>query len=983
MPRRPRSHLVPSLPTLLGLLLGVCAGSGCTGRGEDDGSADDASGATRPDGSAADGGTRSGGASSGGGGTAPAGGSPTVGGATSGGAGAVGAGGGALGGAASLGGGGSGGATSGGGAPPDGGAAPASGGAAAGGGVTATGGADGAGGVVGGAGGVDPGGTGGASPGAGSIATVATPLELAPAPGLVGPALKVDLDMSGRPTSEVTEPGYQAWPVTAGASLSQEFAGVTFTFTRVGPNGTELDSSWQKAAIQAPYYARLVGDGITIADGDAGSQLELTIRGLAAGEHSLLTWHNVTGNVTVGALTVSVDGATAVTGLAQSNNALSNTEAPTVYVPFTAQAGQDVVFLFSSTAMVQVDGFELDTPNLAAQAVDPVPADNDEHVDADSGALELSWTAADGAVSHDVYLGSDPNVVQAATHDAPEYRGNQRATAFGATGLTNIPRYYWRVDEIDAQGRATRGNVWYFRPRHLAFPGAEGYGRFAIGGRGGVVVHVTNLNDSGAGSFRDAVETDRGPRTIVFDVGGVVALGSRLSLTQPYVTVAGQTAPGKGIVFRAAPFGLSGAHDVTVRDVRVRLGHGTTYDGMGMAGADHSILDHCSISWTIDEAFSSRSGKNITLQRTLISECLNVAGHANYPAGTEHGYAASIGGDIGSFHHNLLAHCEGRNWSLAGGLDAAGDFAGRLDIFDNVVYNWGGRATDGGAHQVNFVNNYYRPGPATELFVALRAEYEDFPGTQQYYCAGNVMPGHFDENGQAQGCVVGSGQPQGYSAWVDSPWFPSYAEVHTAREAFENVLSDVGDTAPRLDDHDTRVVDETLHGTTTYSGSVSGKPGLPDSEADVGGYEDYPSESRAASWDSDGDGLPDFWEAAAGLDPGSASGDFTDANTDLEGDGYTELEEYLAFMAAPHRFTSLGEPVVVELAALFAGYTTSPTYSSSGAANGAVTISGGTATFTPDACGHAGFSVSVRDGDGHEMTRDVAVFVEAGGGTCP
>jgi len=144
----------------------------------------------------------------------------------------------------------------------------------------------------------------------------------------------------------------------------------------------------------------------------------------------------------------------------------------------------------------------------------------------------------------------------------------------------------------------------------------------------------------------------------VFDVGGVIRLASRLTLTDSYVTVAGQTAPGKGITIRAAPFGLSGAHDDVVQDVRVRLGAGTTYDGMGLAGSDHCIVDHCSISWTIDEAFSSRNARNITLQRTFISEALNVAGHQNYPAGTAHGYAASIGGDVGTFHHNLLAHCE-------------------------------------------------------------------------------------------------------------------------------------------------------------------------------------------------------------------------------------------------------------------------------------------------------------------------------------
>ena len=157
---------------------------------------------------------------------------------------------------------------------------------------------------------------------------------------------------------------------------------------------------------------------------------------------------------------------------------------------------------------------------------------------------------------------------------------------------------------------------------------------------------------------------------------------------------------------------MLGTHDVIVRYIRVRPGNiaGLTLDGMGMASTDHSIIDHCSISWTQDESFSSRAAKNITLQRTLISEALNVAGHKNYEKGKQHGYAASIGGDIGSFHHNLLAHCAGRNWSLAGGLDKAGRHTGRLDIRNNVVYNWGHRTTDGGVMQLNFVNNYYKPG---------------------------------------------------------------------------------------------------------------------------------------------------------------------------------------------------------------------------------------------------------------------------------
>jgi hypothetical protein len=432
------------------------------------------------------------------------------------------------------------------------------------------------------------------------------------------------------------------------------------------------------------------------------------------------------------------------------------------------------------------------------------------------------------------------------------------------------------------------------RTRQLAFPTAEGWGRFARGGRGGRVIEVTNLNDSGPGSLRAAVEAE-GPRTAVFNVSGMITLESRLIIHNPFLTIAGQTAPGKGICIRKYNLGMLGAHDVIVRYLHVRPGNisGTTLDGMGMASSDNCIIDHCSISWSLDEAFSSRSAKNITLQRTLISEALNAAGHKKYPPGTQHGYAASIGGDIGSFHHNLLAHCEGRNWSLAGGLDKKGFYIGRLDIRNNVVYNWKHRATDGGAHEVNFVNNYYQPGPATQWFYALNAQYGGFPGSQQYYFEGNVMPGHFGLTNQAAGRTAttehGGKLPTDYSPWVDRPFFESFVKTHTAAETYTNVLANVGCNFPVLDEHDQRVIAEVRSGTFKFKGSKTGLPGLPDSQDDVGAWEDYPEVHRPAGWDTDYDGIPDEWEKAHGLDPNNPS----DASKDSNGNGYTNLEEYL------------------------------------------------------------------------------------------
>ena len=444
--------------------------------------------------------------------------------------------------------------------------------------------------------------------------------------------------------------------------------------------------------------------------------------------------------------------------------------------------------------------------------------------------------------------------------------------------------------------------------RQLAFPSVEGYGRFAQGVRGGRVIKVSNLNDSGAGSLRAAVEAE-GPRTVVFDVSGLITLESRLIIrkTNSWLTIAGQTAPGKGICIRDYNFGMLGASNVVLRYLRVRPGNtsGQTLDGMGMASSDDCIIDHCSISWTLDESFSSRGGKNITLQRTLISEALNAAGHKKYPPGTQHGYAASIGGDIGSFHHNLLAHCAGRNWSLAGGLSKPkNEYAGRLDLRNNVVYNWKSRATDGGAHEVNFVNNYYKPGPATTFFFALNAQYGGFPGSQRYYFAGNVMEGRFGLTNQDAGRKAtterGGTLPTDYSPWSDTPFFESHINTHSAHESYTNVLANVGCNFPTLDEHDKRIIAEVRTGTYKFKGSVTGLPGLPDSQEDVGGWEHYPEVHRPADWDTDHDGMPDAWEKSHRLNPSDPS----DAVGDLNGDGYTNLEKYLNSLVGEYQMTA-------------------------------------------------------------------------------
>jgi len=804
------------------------------------------------------------------------------------------------------------------------------------------------------------------------------------------PVVKIDFDQSGRPLSEVNQLGYTSWVVSGVTNSTTIQNGVTIKVTKVGGFGNVLGTNWYKTGIQASEDGKLVNDGLTVKDGTAnqGGQIELRLTDLEAGNHTLLAFLNVVdspdGN-TFSPIDISIDGNLVEDNVEPTIRAANSAEARSVYLNFEATAGNDVVILFAAETSgseefknVMLNGFELNTPNIFYQATEPIPAHNNEHVELSSSNVILSWTPAESATNQNIYFGTDATAVDGADTSSAEFKGNQNNTnsTYQANGLYTGETYFWRIDQITSEGQLTKGNLWSFRPAQLAFPEAEGYGRFARGGRGGKVVVVTNLNDSGPGSLREAVTNNIGPRTIVFNVSGIINLYSRLVLNQPYVTVAGQTAPGKGITIASAPFGVTG-DDCIAQNIRVRLGGGPTFDGMGMTGGNHSIIDHCSISWTIDESFSSRGAHNITLQRTLISEALNAAGHQNYPVGTEHGYAASIGGDVGSFHHNLLAHNYGRNWSLAGGLDGSNFFAGKMDITNNVVYNWGSRTTDGGAKEVNFVSNYYKPGPGTQLYqYALTINHEDdFGGMQRAYFDGNIMPGYFDENTQESGRrrIIDQGITINYETFVDAPFFPSYVTTQTAEHAYKMVLSDVGCNQPAFDEHDQRMVSETLAGTYSVTGSYTGKNGFPDDEADSGGYEDYPFITRPTDWDSDSDGLPNWYESIIGTNINSPSGDFSDSNADDNLDGYTNLDYYLQWMDQPNYSTATGEQLDINIQELSRGFTNGVSYQISNVVNGTANLVGNIVEFTPTATGLGSFDFTVTDSEGDSMTRTVNI----------
>lgn len=722
-----------------------------------------------------------------------------------------------------------------------------------------------------------------------------------------GGPVRVDIGMStGR--SDTATIDWHEWQVADRQAAILELRGLRFSLRPAGESA-ELAGKWHKAGLATG--ATMATDGVTLVSEDGKATLILEITGLESGRHSITTYHNLLSRVEPTPLTVAIDGDDARVSVSPSVRVAANESAAFAHLQFDAHPNRPTLVRIEAPAShnLMLNGIVVDGSDPARRASRPQPADRDLHVDCDSKVVNFTWKQADTAEKHYLFVASHrdakraEDLVRAATVDGDAHVGTTSCPRWSHSldPSKTLLHYFWRVDSADKNGRVTRGNVWRFRPRKLAFPGAEGYGRFAIGGRGGSILKVVNLNDSGPGSLRAAVEA-AGPRIVVFDVSGRIQLKSKLVIRNPFLTIAGQSAPAKGICISNYNLGMLGTHDNIVRFLRVRPGdvEGVTLDGMGMASTDHSIIDHCSISWTQDEAFSSRGAKNITLQRTLISEALNVAGHKKYKKGTAHGYAASIGGDVGSFHHNLLAHCAGRNWSLAGGVDAAGIHAGRLDIRNNIVYNWRHRTTDGGAKAVNFVNNYYRPGPATRVFHVLKPEHELPFGPQEYFVAGNVMEGKYGADHRYAGVAQSKNKPMSEYV-VDEPFFESFVTTTSAEHAAADVLADVGCNRPVLDEHDARIVDEVRKGSAAYVGSVTGYPGLPDSQDDVGGWEEYPEVRRSPDWDSDGDGLPNWWERKRGLDPNSPSRELADAHADADADGYTNIEEYLHLMAQPHR----------------------------------------------------------------------------------
>ncbi|MFO0906438.1 MAG: hypothetical protein U0939_25760 [Pirellulales bacterium] len=714
------------------------------------------------------------------------------------------------------------------------------------------------------------------------VATLAWGLVVHAASAADGPRIDLNQDTA---RGDVRSVDWENWRVTEGQVAAFQLGSLEMKLEALDAD-RPLQTQWWKPGFDHP--ARMASDGVV-----CRGRVRLTVRGLPAGEHSLATYHNeLEGAAPAPPLRVvcgsSIEQATPTARVVDDERAAVS------YVRARIAAGEVLAVEYQSRdgGRVVLNGLELDRSDPRRRARTPSPADGDEH------AVEspvLRWKAPADVRSYSLYLGASRDAVARADESAPEYQGDssaaERPTVDMAVNMTIDHRqtWYWRVDSRPQGGGETvRGEVWRFRPRRLAFPGAEGYGRFAIGGRGGRVLEVTTLADAGPGSLREAVEAD-GPRTVVFRVGGLISLRSKLIVRNPYLTIAGQTAPGDGICVKNYTFGCADTHDVIVQHVRIRVGDesGTTQDGCGARGCDHVLFDHCSISWSIDEGFSSREARNITVQRCLIAEALHLAEHKKYRGtGKGHSFAGSISGNIGSFHHNLLAHCTGRNWSLAGGLDRTDQrLAGRLDIRSNVVFNWRDRTTDGGVRELCFVDNLYLPGPATTVFSLLKPDPGDAGRGMRAFVAGNVMEGKPQVAADNWNAFIGTAADREQIRATEPLW-ESHVTSQRPEQLLESLLDDVGATRPRRDAVDARIIADVRARRATFTGSRGQLPGIIDSQKDAGGWPDY--QTGVAPADRDHDGLPDAWESTHRLDPD----DPADAAT-YGSEGYTPLERYL------------------------------------------------------------------------------------------
>lgn len=437
----------------------------------------------------------------------------------------------------------------------------------------------------------------------------------------------------------------------------------------------------------------------------------------------------------------------------------------------------------------------------------------------------------------------------------------------------------------------------------VAFPTAEGFGKYTTGGRGGKVMVVSNLDDAGKGSFREAAEA-KGKRIIVFVVSGTIRLQTPLSIKGD-ATIAGQTAPGDGICLADRPVQLGG-HNIIVRYLRFRMGDRFQNEGMkdgaggddafGGIGRKHIIVDHCSMSWSTDETFTVYGGDSTTLQWNLMAEPLNYSYH--FETGDKdfehHGFGGIWGGRRTSAHHNLFAHCVNRTPRFNGARTHGAEF---VDFRNNVIYNWQMNnvyAGEGGEY--NLVNNYYRPGPETKKNVVAQIlnPYKKLPQLDygKFYLSGNVSEAAPDVTADNwKGVKMNDGtdadKPR---AMVRAAFTAPPVATQPAKDAYEMVLKKAG-ASYRRDTLDQRIINDVKNKTGKIIDVQGGYPHGTAYEQTVNAWPVL--KSLPAPKDSDADGMPDAWEKKNGLNPNDAS----DAAGLKLHKFYTNVEVYINSLA--------------------------------------------------------------------------------------
>lgn len=558
-------------------------------------------------------------------------------------------------------------------------------------------------------------------------------------------------------------------------------------------------------------------------------------------------------------------------------------------------------------------------------------------------SLTFQWSPVTGATSYDWKLLQGGSQVQA---------GSVSGRNVTVSGLTAGTDYQFAVRAVSAAGASAWSGNLTARTESIpeppqpptpgpatisyedflipaseedglvrAFPGAEGCGMFTTGGRGGTVYHVTTLEDNNSkGSLRYALGQS-GPRTIVFDVAGVIELKSGLNISKGDVTIAGQTAPGGGICIANSTV-QNAADNVIIRFVRFRLGDKVAGQEDCIWGRNHKniILDHCSMSWCMDECASFYDNDDFTMQWCILSESLN---NSKHPKGA-HGYGGIWGGHKATFHHNLLAHHSSRTPRLCGSRYTGMPEIEKVELANNVFYNWGptdgGYAGEGGSY--NFINNYYKPGASTVTKKSLvnrifqpyvsRSSSDDINPANiwgKFYVTGNYFDGQV-ANANYSDLIAGVNEDnwQGIhpktsveiaviksESRFDISSNGSKFDLQSAQDAYERVLARAGASLSR-DKVDARIADEVKKGTWSAKGSNGSTNGIIDSQEDAGGWPAYTAsaEELAKVTDTDGDGMPDWFEDSAGLNKSSAADGVTKT---LDKNGrYTNLEMYLHYL---------------------------------------------------------------------------------------